>query len=144
MVDRIRQLIDFTGLSVSQFADGIEVPRAILSHILGGRNKPSMDVILKVIANYRNVNLDWLLLGEGDMLIKVAPNTVPSDDQTITETTVADKPDNYTSEVEDTAKIQNAKPTTQPEVTPDALGKQVKQIVFFYTDNTFSVFDPGV
>jgi hypothetical protein len=144
MVDRIRQLIDFTGLSVSQFADDIEVPRAILSHILGGRNKPSLDVILKVIANYRNINPDWLLLGEGDMLIKVAPNTVPSDDQTITETIVADKPDNYTSEGEDTAKIQNTKPVTQPEVTPNALGKKVKQIVFFYTDNTFSVFDPGV
>jgi hypothetical protein len=144
MVDRIRQLIDFTGLSVSQFADGIEVPRAILSHILGGRNKPSLDVILKVIANYRNVNPDWLLLGVGDMLIKVAPIVIPTDNQTITETTVADNPDNYTFEVEDTAKIQNSKPATQPEVTPDVLGKQVKQIVFFYTDNTFSVFDPGV
>lgn len=143
MVDRIKQLIDFTGLSVSQFADGIEVPRAILSHILGGRNKPSLDVILKVITNYRNISPDWLLLGEGDMLIKVAPVKGQTDSTDITETVWTNEPATSDIEGDNVVKVQNDIPSANPDLLQKMAEKQVKQIVFFYTDNTFSVFEPG-
>ncbi|NDK56345.1 helix-turn-helix domain-containing protein [Pontibacter fetidus] len=143
MVDRIRQLIEFTGLSVSQFADGIDVPRAILSHILGGRNKPSLDVMLKVIAAYRNINPDWLLLGEGDMLIKVATVTTQPDSSNPTETIVAKNPEPVANIAADIAKVQNELLSESNGLEAMPTGKQVKQIVFFYTDNTFSIFEPG-
>jgi transcriptional regulator with XRE-family HTH domain len=139
MVERIRQLIEYTGLSSSQFADRIEVPRAILSHILSGRNKPSLDVILKVISNYRTINPDWLLLGEGEMLNKVAAPVAPELPVTIVEP-ISEAPDQPTEAVH--GKVQNnAAPETiaLADSTPE---KSVKQIVFFYTDNTFSVYGP--
>lgn len=141
MVERIRQLIEYAGLSSSQFADGIEVPRAILSHILSGRNKPSLDVILKVLSNYRTINPDWLLLGEGDMLTKIATPANPVIPETIAEPVT--KIDEIANEAIN-GKVQNkvtAEAVNLPALKED---KVVKQIVFFYTDNTFSVFNPEV
>ncbi|MER2999608.1 helix-turn-helix domain-containing protein [Pontibacter populi] len=141
MVERIRQLIEYAGLSSSQFADGIEVPRAILSHILSGRNKPSLDVILKVLSNYRTINPDWLLLGEGDMLTKIATPANTVIPETIAEPVT--KFDEIAGEVIN-GKVQNevtAETVKLPALKED---KVVKQIVFFYTDNTFSVFNPEV
>ena len=139
MVERIRELIEYTGLSSSQFADGIEVPRALLSHILCGRNKPSLDVILKVLSNYRTINPDWLLLGAGDMLIKIAAPIAPTIPETIT------APETIVSQEKSAplyGKVQNeVAPESIVAVQPDQ-GKTVKQIVFFYTDNTFSIFNP--
>lgn len=68
MVDRIRQLIQARQLSPTQFADAIGVARPIVSHILGGRNKPSLEVVQKIIAAFPDIALPWLLSGQGDML----------------------------------------------------------------------------
>jgi transcriptional regulator with XRE-family HTH domain len=139
MVERIRQLIEYTGLSSSQFADRIEVPRAILSHILSGRNKPSLDVILKVISNYRTINPDWLLIGEGEMLNNVAATVAPELPVTIVEP-IHESPDQAAEAMHDKVQNSNAPETiAMADSTPE---KTVKQIVFFYTDNTFSVYVP--
>ena len=42
--------------------------RSGISHILSGRNKPSLDFVLKVIEAYPDLNESWLLKGEGEML----------------------------------------------------------------------------
>lgn len=77
MLDRIRQLIQVRQLSPTQFADAIGVARPIVSHILGGRNKPSLEVVQKIIAAFPDVALLWLLSGQGDMLAAApsAPST---------------------------------------------------------------------
>ena len=67
MIHRIQQLIQKKGLSPAQFADQIQVKRANLSHIMTGRNKPSLDFILKILRSYPDVNSDWLLFGKGNM-----------------------------------------------------------------------------
>ena len=51
-------------LSASEFADKIDVKRSNLSHVLSGRNKPSLDFLVKVIDAYPNVNAAWLITGE--------------------------------------------------------------------------------
>ncbi|RTQ51515.1 helix-turn-helix domain-containing protein [Hymenobacter gummosus] len=73
MVERIRQLIQARQLSPTQFADAIGVARPIVSHILGGRNKPSLEVVQKIIAAFPDVALPWLLSGQGDMLAAALP-----------------------------------------------------------------------
>lgn len=78
MVDRIRQLIQARQLSPTQFADAIGVARPIVSHILGGRNKPSLEVVQKIIAAFPDIALPWLLSGQGDMLgIPAAASKAP-------------------------------------------------------------------
>jgi transcriptional regulator with XRE-family HTH domain len=77
MVDRIRQLLQARQLSPTQFADAIGVARPIMSHILGGRNKPSLEVVQKIIAAFPDVAMPWLLTGQGPMLNSEAPAAPP-------------------------------------------------------------------
>ncbi|MBI9034348.1 MAG: helix-turn-helix transcriptional regulator [Bacteroidales bacterium] len=67
MIERIKQLMDIKDLSLSQFADMIQIQRSSLSHVMNGRNKPSLDFILKVLSCYPEINTDWLLFGKGVM-----------------------------------------------------------------------------
>jgi len=68
MVTRIRQLLDWQQLSPTQFADLIGVGRPVVSHILSERNKPSLEVVQRIIAAFPAVSLPWLLSGSGAML----------------------------------------------------------------------------
>lgn len=62
---RLEKIMDFYGESASSFAEKIGVQRSSISHILSGRNKPSLDFILKVLSSYPDVELYWLVNGKG-------------------------------------------------------------------------------
>lgn len=76
MVDRIREILNAHHLSPTQFADMIGVARPIVSHILSGRNKPSLEVVQKIVAAFPELSLPWLLSGTGSMEASTAPVTV--------------------------------------------------------------------
>lgn len=65
MRDRIRQVIDREGMTQSQFADFIEVNRPTLSHILAGRNNPSLEVLMKIHQKFPKISMSWLFDGTG-------------------------------------------------------------------------------
>ena len=67
--DRVKLIIKANSESSSSFADKIGIKRSNLSHVLSGRNKPSLDFLAKIIDNYPKVNASWLITGttrEGD------------------------------------------------------------------------------
>tara|TARA_B100001971_G_C18178023_1_gene531059 strand:+ start:951 stop:1250 length:300 start_codon:yes stop_codon:yes gene_type:complete len=64
---RIKKWIEKEGLKSSQFADKIGVNRATISHILSGRNKPSVDFLEKLILSYPDLDANWLITGIGYM-----------------------------------------------------------------------------
>ena len=66
--DRIRMIMEREKVPPRVFAETIGVQQSTLSHILNGRNKPSLDVIMKVHQKYDYVNLEWLLYGKGEMI----------------------------------------------------------------------------
>ena len=72
---RLQKVIDFYGESASSFAEKISVQRSSISHILSGRNKPSLDFIMKVLSSYPEVELYWLLNGKGTFPIKQPKET---------------------------------------------------------------------
>ena len=63
--DRLEKVMKFYSLSASGFADKVGVQRSSISHILSGRNKPSLDFIMKVLSSFEEVDLYWLLNGKG-------------------------------------------------------------------------------
>ena len=67
MKDRIRLFLDKENKTSSQFAEEIGIQASGVSHVLSGRNKPSLDFILKMLKTYNDLNSDWLLFGEGEM-----------------------------------------------------------------------------
>lgn len=61
-------------LTPAQFANSIGVQRSGISHIISGRNKPSLDFVLKILESFTDINESWLLVGKGEML-KSKPET---------------------------------------------------------------------
>lgn len=81
MVERIRAILESRQLTPTQFADLIGVARPIVSHILSGRNKPSLDVVQRILAALPDLAMPWLLTGSGPMLAAasaLADGAVPS------------------------------------------------------------------
>ncbi|MEY3416055.1 MAG: hypothetical protein RL711_1493 [Bacteroidota bacterium] len=68
LTDRVKIVMEHEGLSPSTFADSIGVQRPSMSHILSGRNKPSIDIVQKLILTFPQYNPIWLINGTGDML----------------------------------------------------------------------------
>ncbi|WP_310395732.1 helix-turn-helix transcriptional regulator [Hymenobacter sp.] len=67
MVERIRLLLEARQFTPTQFADAIGVARPIVSHILSGRNKPSLEVVQRILAAMPDLSMSWLLNGTGPM-----------------------------------------------------------------------------
>ena len=61
IVSRIKKLIDDNKLTPSSFAKKIESKRANVSHILSGRNKPSLNFLIKIVDSFDNISLDWFI-----------------------------------------------------------------------------------
>ena len=64
---RLKQIIDFHGLSNNRFAEKIGVSSAQMSHMLNGKNF-GISNLLNIISAFPDINGDWLLSGEGEML----------------------------------------------------------------------------
>ena len=65
-IKRLETIFEYYGLSASGFADKIGVQRSSLSHLLSGRNKPSLDFIMKIAEVFPEVDLYWILNGKGN------------------------------------------------------------------------------
>lgn len=68
MVDRINLILKAKNLTSRQFAEEIGIQPSGMSHILSGRNRPSLDFVMKVINRYPEIDIKWLILGEGEMI----------------------------------------------------------------------------
>lgn len=81
MLKRIALILQTQNLTVSQFADRIGVQRSALSHVLGGRNNPSLDFVTKILRTFPEIRSQWLLFGEGkmyDAMSEVRPAEEPA------------------------------------------------------------------
>ena len=65
-IKRLETILRHYDLSAAVFADKINVQRSSISHLLSGRNKPSLEFVLKLVRTFPEVNLYWLLNGKGD------------------------------------------------------------------------------
>ena len=74
-IKRLAFLFEQFGLSAALFADKIGVQRSSVSHLMSGRNKPSLDFILKIIAAFPEVDLYWILTGKENTTPAPSENT---------------------------------------------------------------------
>ncbi len=132
MIDRIQLILKSKNLSSSQFADEIQVQRSSISHILSGRNKPSLDFIMKILSTYSEVNADWLIFGKGQMV---------KQEKSDLEMIEPKNTDLFQQEKED-EKIKPAVPS--PAVQhPTSINRNetIDKIVVFYKNGTFKEFN---
>lgn len=149
--DRIQQLMESEGLNSVQFATETGIKSATLSHILNGRNNPSLDVMKQILDRYRSVNSDWLILGIGQMYRqKTQSQTLSLFDEPVVnnikseinapileEKTVSGA--EQTSEKKEITEIKDAKIELPPTIIKE-ISKSVDKIIVYYSDNTFEEF----
>jgi transcriptional regulator with XRE-family HTH domain len=116
---RLEKVIDFYSETASSFAEKIGVQRSSISHILSGRNKPSLDFVLKILSVYPEVELYWILNGKGEF------PSVPKTE------TIQPTPISQISETVLPKEISSKKSTD----------KTIERIVIFYSDGTFKSFE---
>ncbi|MET3535376.1 helix-turn-helix domain-containing protein [Chryseobacterium limigenitum] len=73
--ERISKVIEYSKLTPSEFADEIDVQRSSISHVTSGRNKPSLEFIIKIKSRFPEILWDWLVNGDGEMLKSELPET---------------------------------------------------------------------
>lgn len=95
--ERIKQVIELSGLTMTEFADLLKVQRSSISHLISGRNKPSMDFLEKLVEHFPGVDLKWLISGDSSLPVEVKSSSAQKQE------------------------------------------KKIKQIIVWYTDNSFEV-----
>ncbi|WP_010253806.1 helix-turn-helix transcriptional regulator [Myroides injenensis] len=156
-VNRLEFLLENLDYTASAFADKIGVQRSSLSHLLSGRNKPSLDFILKVDEAFPELNLKWLLKGEGHYLesenknytIQSTPKTSPISNSAPTlfsnqnETkSESDVIKNTPDENQNTGKASQLENQDSFRIANDLSDSDVEQIIIFYKDGSFRQFKP--
>lgn len=166
--ERISKIIQYSELSLSEFADKIEVQRSNISHITSGRNKPSLDFLIKIKDSFPELQWDWLINGDGEMLKKIEPEIIqekpkPSslpdlfsliDDDNFGMTESEDRvskekprefkipePTPEKEKISDSQRLEGKENKTISQVIENQENK-IKRIVLFYENGKFESFEP--
>ena len=134
MDKKLRILMQNENLSASKLADVLEIKPAAVSHILSGRNKPSFELICKIVNRFPHINPYWLLGDASDML---NPNAQNSTSNILDETPASlfDVPG------EKEVVHQEIKPSALP-IAPTFSNSEIEKIVIVYRDKTFEELKP--
>lgn len=197
MLERINKIIEEKQMSTTQFADYINIQRPTMSHIISGRNNPSLDIVMKILTAFPDIDSDWLMFGDGKMYKDEISNIQPespalqSNKQALemmdlfsAEETTEESEENEIAEIHQNelkntshessllkseivpnkAEIRDEEPALyiktnlnnidnpessnntnvekESENHPKKEEKQIRKIVFFYTDKSFSEYYP--
>jgi transcriptional regulator with XRE-family HTH domain len=151
-IKRLEIILDYYSLNASSFADKIGVQRSSLSHLLSGRNKPSLDFILKIMDVFPEVDLYWILNGSGtfpkselENEINFVPPT-PIVVHPIEEIKIEKQPDLFSEKISNTKnQIEENLPSLISNSKIASTQKkdgEIDRIVIFYTNGTFKTYSP--
>jgi transcriptional regulator with XRE-family HTH domain len=144
MKERIQEFLRIENKSSSQFAEEIGVQPSAISHIISGRNKPSLDFILKMLAKYPTLSTDWILFGKGTMYREDASDLFSAANfDALGEVADREKENDASNLVRDEVVKDVTNKTNRPSDLISADKRKASRIVFFFDDNTFSEYIQG-
>lgn len=148
MKDRIRLIMEKENLTPAKFADMLNINRAVISHILNGRNNPSLDVVTKILGDMDYINPEWLINGTGQMYKNgIDPESLPKEPDLFdqreifsgeSKTIIKNHEESGSNNLENNIQQSDIKQLEQL-IKPD---KKITQIIIYYNDNTFERFNP--
>ncbi|MAN59482.1 MAG: transcriptional regulator [Flavobacteriaceae bacterium] len=126
---RLEKILDYYSLSATAFSEEIDFNRSTISHLLSGRNKPSLEFVMKVLQKFPEVELYWLLNGKGEF---------PAQQETTGRATSASL---------SSTKLGGNNPNIPSLPFPEAANdiqndsKAIERIVIFYKDGSFKAYE---
>jgi transcriptional regulator with XRE-family HTH domain len=143
MKERLLEFLRNENKSSAQLAEEIGVQASGISHILSGRNNPSLDFILKMLERYQFLSTDWLLFGKGIMYREPKAQGLFDNDPEFkaVRDTVYDKNEQSGPEIDfqDMTKVKSGNDAMLPDMKS---ASDVVKIVWFYADSTFNEYIP--
>ncbi|CAM3716449.1 helix-turn-helix transcriptional regulator [Flavobacterium chungbukense] len=143
-VKRLEIVMDYYSLSTSAFADKIGVQRSSMSHLLSGRNKPSLDFVMKILEVFPEIDLYWILLGTGNfpkdnekLSGEIKKITSPISSQENFEEDLFAK---IESEKEDVVKTKIS--SELENLNFSFANEEIEKIVIFYKNGRFKNYSP--
>lgn len=136
MKDRIAHIMRAQNLKASDFAELLGIQPSGISHILSGRNQPSLDFVKKIKETFPEYNLDWIIFGKGPMTTSEPFSfTTPPAPAPLVEDTPPSSLFSTTSELP---------PSNNTPVAPEtfAVKSGVKSLIVLYDDGTFENYSP--
>ena len=126
IVSRIEEVRKNHQLTAASFATKIGVQRSAISHILSGRNKPSLEFLMKIHDSFDEVNLEWLILGKPTPLSKNL-----------------EIPANHTEINQLTNVLDNVLPVSKSDISNESESAEApKEIIYLYENGKFERFTP--
>lgn len=157
--DKIKQILIDKNLTPSYFADEIGVQRSSISHILSGRNRPSFDIIQKIIRRFPELGYEWIMEEDNQL---IPPSTAPNfSNRAVPNSVNRPVPDRFNPGITYSTtqpigirsqrnEIPPSLPQNQPivehteplETVAPSTEKRVERILIFYTDGSFKEYTP--
>lgn len=135
-------------MNASELAKKLGVEASAISHIRSGRNKPSFDFVVKILAAFPHINPDWLLLDKGSYRRENLPPTEPvSGESMLDAATLFDAPSAGGDQSENIASMepQTIDRNITNEFSPigNNPGKIVERVIVLYSDKSFDSYYPS-
>ncbi|MFK5983059.1 MAG: helix-turn-helix transcriptional regulator [Flavobacteriaceae bacterium] len=129
--NRLQKILDYYSISATELSNQISFNRSTISHLLSGRNKPSLDFVMKVLQKFPEVELYWFLNGKG---------TFPSEKMSPTSSSLS-----VQNEVKNTTPQKIEKKEASPSFDPSDISKsfnedEIDRIIIFFKDGSFKSF----
>jgi len=154
--DRLQKIMDMENLTPAQFSELMSIQRSAVSHLVSGRNKPSFDLLLKLIQRFPTLNLDWLMTGKGKpykssetSMSENASRTLPvifdqniqtpdKETQTIdNEVETAENEEQHPSEISTNSSSSSDDGEKSQSQRVISASRNIMRITVFYSDGTF-------
>lgn len=148
MKERIKRIMEEENLTPAKFADRLEISRAVISHILNGRNNPSLDVVTRILSEMNYINPEWLMLGTGNMYKEgVDKKSIPTEPDLFNQNDVKDVQEPTAFEKSRGTPLNST--VNHPQIADNKAieaiktpSKEIAQIIVYFTDQTFKIFRP--
>src|SRR5512133_2463018 len=144
MRTRLLEFLKAENKSSAQFAEEIGVQASGISHILSGRNNPSLDFVLKMLEKYKYLSSDWLLFGKGQMYKSGLAQSLFDENLSLNSERVTEIPDpSFTDNSGNFQEIISSKSVADSGLKPVQGRPKVIKIVWFFDNNSFEEYLPG-
>lgn len=142
MKEKLNILLREKGYTATSLARLLEIQPSAISHILSGRNKPSFDLVVKILRLFPDINPDWLLL-DGSAIFRSAPSSDSS--------MLSTAPAAFSSSAElRFDEVQNIESTASENIEKNAHssifqnfakgGKRIERVIILYSDRSFESY----
>ena len=143
MKERIEQIIRAKNLTATEFAVKLGIQPSNVSHLLAGRNNPSLEFVKKLKETFPEYSLDWIVFGKGPITVSEPfKETLPVQGTALESKKVKNEPlpaDDFANTLFDTRNLENPPiADNQREMKNSPL----KNIILVYQDNSFEVLQP--